>query len=309
MARGALIMNKRNLLMTALATAFLLADGVSLPSQASAQDVLVTGPLAGAPAVRHMRVYRRNRLYLEPFVGFTLQNSYQRTILFGAQAAYHFVDWLGIGATFGYGAIGVDTNLTDQIERQGVTTQRNRLSLPSREGFGQQIGQINWMGSVQVNFVPLRGKLALFQKAFLDTDFHIFAGVAFVGLTERASTSDDTIACQAAGMNPGCAAAAPTSASLNDAYLASQRANASRVAIAPTFGAGLSMYFTEWFGLNIEWRGLPFKWNDSGTDESGSASGNFPDGVINSNDRLFHFNHMFTVGFIFYVPPHARITE
>jgi outer membrane beta-barrel protein len=302
-------MNKRLLLMTALATAILLASGGYAPSTASAQDVLVTGPLAGAPAVRHMRVYRKNRLYLEPFVGFTLQNPHQRSVMVGAQAAFHFLDWLGIGATFGYGVAGINTNLTDQIERQGVTTERNRLSLPSRQGFGDQIGEMNWMGSVQVNFVPLRGKLALFQKAFLDTDFLIFAGVAFVGVTERANTSDELIACQAAGLDAGCGSPMSSSASLNDAYLASQRANSSRVAIAPTFGAGLSMYFTEWFGLNIEWRGLPFSWNTSGTDESGSPAGDFPDGAINSDDRLFHFNHMFTLGFIFYVPPHAGLTE
>ena len=302
-------MNKRHLLMTVLAVATFLAAGELRPSKASAQDVLVTGPLAGAPAVRHMRVYRRNRLQLTPFAGFTLQNPHQRTVLFGASAAYHFLDWLGVSALFGYGAIGIDTNLTEQITRQGVTTDRNRLSLPSRGGFDEQVGEIDWMGAVQVNFVPLRGKLALFQKAFLDTDFHIFAGVAFVGITERANTNNDAIACQAAGLDAGCVNPMSSSASLNDAYLASQRANSSRVAIAPTFGAGLSMYFTEWFGLNIEWRGLPFSWNTSGTDESGSPAGDFADGAINSDDRLFHFNHMFTLGFIFYVPPHAGLTE
>ncbi len=287
-------MNKRHLLMTVLAVAAFFAGAELRPSSAQAQDVLVTGPLAGAPAVHHMRIYRRNRLQLTPFAGFTLQNPHQRTILFGAQVGYHFLDWLGVSGLFGYGAIGSDTNLTDEIVAQGVTTDRNRLSLPSRAGFDEQVGEIDWMGAIQLNFVPLRGKLALFQKAFLDTDFTIFGGVAFVGLTERANTSIDELE-----------AAADVAA----AYLASQSADSSRVAIAATFGANLSMYFTEWFGLTIEWRGLPFAWNTSGTDESGSPDGDFPDGVIDSEDRLFQFNHMFNLGFVFYVPPHANVTD
>lgn len=287
-------MTKRHMLMMALATAVTAFAGPLLPSTASAQDVLVSGPLAGAPAVRHMRVYRQNRLMITPFAGLTLQNPHQRQILFGANVGYHFLDWLGITGTFGYGAIGIDTNLTKEIEAQGVTTDRNRLSLPSRQRFDEQVGSLDWMASLQLNFVPLRGKLALFQKGFVDADFHLFAGAALVGLTERADTS---------------VAELDAAADVAQAYLDSQRADQSRMAIAATFGAGLSMYFTDWIGLEFEWRGLPFAWNTSGTDESGSPDGDYPDGVIDENDRLFHFNHMVSLGLIFYVPPKAKITD
>jgi hypothetical protein len=48
--------------------AYVLAGLVLLTSwahqeRASAEDVQVTGPLAGAPAVRHMRVFREGRLH------------------------------------------------------------------------------------------------------------------------------------------------------------------------------------------------------------------------------------------------------
>ncbi len=291
-------MNKRHLLMTVLAVAAFLAAGEVRPSKASAQDVLVSGPLAGAPAVRHMRIYRRNRLQLTPFAGFTLQNPHQRTILAGAQVGFHFLDWLGVSGMFGYGVAGINTNLTDEIVRQGVTTDRNRLSLPNRNNFDEQVGEIDWIGSAQINFVPLRGKLALFQKAFLDTDFTLFGGVAFVGLTERADTSAAIL-----DATPG------TATDVNLAYENSQLADSSRVALAATFGANLSMYFTEWMGLSLEWRGLPFAWNTSGTDESGSPDGDFPDGVINEDDRLFQFNHMVNIGFVFYIPGKAKISD
>jgi len=80
-------------------------------------------------------------------------------------------------------------------------------------------------------------------------------------------------------------------------------------AIAPTFGVGLSLYLAEFLSMPIEWRALPFSWNTSGTDESGHERGDFPDDYVNSDDRLFHFNHMVSVGFAFYLPTSPRLTH
>ena len=84
---------------------------------------------------------------------------------------------------------------------------------------------------------------------------------------------------------------------------------ATRMAIAPTFGAGLSLYLADFLTMSIEWRALPFAWNTSGTYESGNARGDFPDHAINSSDQLSHFNHFLTLGFSFYVPTHPRISK
>jgi hypothetical protein len=90
----------------------------------------------------------------------------------------------------------------------------------------------------------------------------------------------------------------------------------SRMAIAPTFGVGLSMYFTDYLALTLEYRAFPFKWNTSGTDEGGQNkerqadnSGEFPDGQINEADRIFHFNQMFKLGLAFYLPFQGQLTE
>ena len=65
--------------------------------------------------------------------------------------------------------------------------------------------------------------------------------------------------------------------------------------------------------LNLEWRALPFSWNTGGTDEDGrvnlNGDGGFADGLINADDRAFHFNHMFIVGWSFYLPVKATISE
>jgi hypothetical protein len=86
------------------------------------------------------------------------------------------------------------------------------------------------------------------------------------------------------------------------------------VAIAPTFGAGISLYLTTYVAMTIEYRAFPFKWNTSGTDEGGmsknrtaDANGPFPDGKINSSDRTSQFNQMVKLGFAFYLPFQGEI--
>jgi outer membrane beta-barrel protein len=266
-----------------------------------AQDVEVTGPLAGAPAVRKMRIYRKGRFQLQPTFGATLNDEFVRTLMFGVQMGYHFTDWLGLQVFYNYAGIGLETGLTEQVESRGLSTSNNRLSLYEPGDFSKQIGRMNYMFGAQATFIPLRGKLSLFQALFVDTDFYIFAGAAFTDIEERANVTDPNLCTNTATL----AQCADT-----------QTARESRLAIAPTFGVGLSMYFTDYLALTLEYRAFPFKWNTSGTDEGGmnrnrerDDGGEFPDGRITEADRQFHFNQMFVFGLAFYLPPAAKITE
>ena len=280
--------------------AAVLAGSLIEPATARAQEIQITGPLAGQPAVRRMRLYRRGRVVLEPNFSFTLQDEFQRTLIGGLHLGYYFTDWLGVGVWGGYGFASLDTDLTNQIESQGVTTDRNRLSLPSAQGFDKQVANMTWMAALQLEFIPLRGKLAIFEKLFVDTDLYIFLGLAFVGVEER---SDVTTVAGMGGNITYCA--------VNDSacLIDSQDDRTSRMAIAPTFGIGLSMMFNDFIGLNLNWRGMPFSWNTSGTDESGDPHGNFPDGTIDSDDRFFKLQHMFQVGLMVYLPTAPEITD
>ncbi len=293
----------RILTVTTLAAALLVADAALPANQAHAQEIQITGPLAGQPAVRRMRLYRKGRILLEPNFAFTLQDEFTRTLFAGLHAGYYFTDWIGIGLWGAYGVVGLDTGLTDQITAQGVTTDRNRLSLPSRAGFPDQTGSLTWAAALQLEFVPLRGKLAIFQKLFVDTDFYIFLGAAFVGVEERADVHlagvGETAGTECGGDSAAVAACLQTS----------QTARATRVAIAPTFGAGLTMMFNDFVGLNFNWRAIPFSWNTSGTDESGDEAGDFPDGAIDEDDRFLKLNQVFQVGIMIYLPTAPEITE
>lgn len=299
-------MNTASRLMIALGLVVATASGLLPPSAAKAQEVQITGPLAGAPAVRHMRIYRSGRFQLQPGLGFSINDEFSRSMMAGIQLGYHFTDWLGIHAFINYTYYSLDTDLTDQISERGQSTEFNRLSLPTNEKFPDQIGHLTYLAGVQATFIPLRGKLAMFQALFVDTDFYIFGGAAFAGVEERAEIPNGSF-CTDPAMYAG--------GGRNDCE-ASQTKRASRVAIAPTFGVGLSLYFTDYLALTLEYRAFPFRWNTSGTDEGGSNrsrkpddNGEFPDGKINEADRTFQFNQMFGLGFAFYLPGKAKITE
>ncbi|MCB9591305.1 MAG: hypothetical protein H6719_01125 [Sandaracinaceae bacterium] len=292
----------KSLLVAALAAS--VAWVAAPTSRASAQEIQITGPLAGAPAVRRLRQHRVGRVQLVvPTVGYTLQDEFSRSLMVGLGAHVHFTDFLGIGvwgamANFA-GAFQIDTDLTTQVITNGQTTDRNRLSMPSNEGFGDQIAQLLGLASVHLIFAPLRGKLALFQGAFADTDFWILAGFAAAFVEERADVTDASV----------CAGATSSAACLD-----SQTARNVRFAPAPMIGVGLNLYFNEFLGMSIQWRAFPFDMNPSGTDESGQGAdggpgGGFPDGQINAEDQRFYFHHMINLGLIINLPPEIQVSD
>jgi hypothetical protein len=274
-------------------------------SPAEAQEIQLTGPLAGAPAVRKLRLHREGKFDVALGASFTLLDEYQRTIMPGARLTYHFTDWIGAGVWGGYG-FQYTTGLTDELQLKAIDNRdcSNRsftkecrltkvnLTRPGDGRTGQldedQLGAIQWAVAPQLVFIPFRGKLALFASLFVDTDVHFFLGPAFIGLQERAE-------CGTSG-NEACA----------DSFELS-----SRVAIAPTFGVGLNFYPGDSFiGFGVEWRGLPFSWNTSGFDNRGAGPNEaFPDNAVDDKDREFHFNSMLTVNINVVLPPDIKTTE
>jgi hypothetical protein len=288
-------------LLTAL-TAGLALLGITEHSEA--QELYMTGPLAGAPAVRKLRLYRRTRFEIAPAVSFTLLDEYQRTILLGARLQFNITDWLAIG---GWGALGnvirLPTALTENI--QDVNEQRQAQvapcnANPNGAGCGgalltqrltavnlgknlkDQLGGIDWVAAPQITLTPFRGKLALFQSIYLDTDVYIAPGAAFVGITERKNCDP-------------CVGKFETT---------------SRMAIAPTIAAGMSFYVNKWSAVGFEYRLLPFAWNRGGFDTAGGGKDNeFPDNKISDADQRFRVNQMMTISYNIYLPTQYKVSE
>jgi opacity protein-like surface antigen len=270
---------------------------------AQAQEVQLTGPLKGAPAVRNMRLYREGRFEIDPAVSFTLLDEYRRTIVAGARINYNIKDWIAIGVWGGAGVASLTTDLSDKID---ATAPRNALTAVNvnhtgdlqnpgtkTEGyaaFANQTAQISYIVAPQVTFIPFRGKLAIFNKIFVDTDFYAAGGIGIVGVQERAN-------CGPGGGQPSCT---------NPASFQLQ----SQTKFAPTFGAGFTFYLGSTVSLGIEYRLLPFAWNRSGFDSRGGGPGNnFPDGQVNGDDETFEFNQLVTISLGFSFPTKPKISE
>jgi hypothetical protein len=279
----------------------------ALAGEAQAQEIQLTGPLAGAPAVRKLRLHRQGRFEIAPSVSFTLLDQYERTIMPGAKLTYHFTDWLGVGLWGGYG-FQYTTGLSNELQTKAIdyydckdrsSTKACKLTavnLTHGNLAQDQLGKINWVLAPQLTLVPFRGKIALFSSAFLDTDVNLFVGPAIIGLQERKPCGADEKGAQVAGRLP---CADPKSFGLE-----------SRLAVAPTFGLGLNFYPAQFLGFGVEFRGLPFSWNTSGFDNHGGGNNQeFPDNNVNSRDREFHFTSMVTVHVSVQFPTKPKTTD
>jgi opacity protein-like surface antigen len=275
------------------------AIAVSATGMAEAQELQLTGPLKGAPAVRHLRLYRQGRFEIAPSVSFSLLDEYRRTILVGARLNYNIRDWLALGVWGAAGVVSLTTDLTDKIDatspRDPLTAINvNHSQFPNGQGatpasFADQTAKISYVVSPQLTFIPFRGKLAIFNKIFVDTDLYIAGGVAFVGIQER-------VDCGGASQ-PKCID--PTSFDLQ-----------SLTKIAPTGGVGLTFYPSNFVSLGVEYRLLPFAWNRAGFDSRGAGpNGNFPDQKVTSDDETYKFNMFVNVVVGFSFPTKPKISE
>ena len=281
---------------TAAGVALAAACWVGTEKPAQAQEIQLTGPLAGAPACRHCRLYREGRFEVAVGPGFTLLDEYKRTIFISGRLQYNIFDFLGVGLFGGFGAASLNTDLSDKINDTAPRNSRTAANLPVNvtsgkltQDFDVQAGKMKWMAAPQVTFSPFRGKLAIFQKLFVDTDLYIHGGAAFIGVEERAD----------------CAAGKCTLAANKDAF-----ATTTRVAIAPTFGLGFTFYVSNLVSVNLEYRAFPMSWNRGGFDTRGTGSdANFPDNKIDSEDRTFKFNQMIFVAAGFHFPTAPKVSE
>lgn len=292
--------------ITKLLTAALLAgfSFLGATETAQAQEIQLTGPLAGAPAVKNLRLYRKGRLELSPNVSFTLLDEYRRQIFLGLRANYGITDWLAIGVWGGASSslIGanIDTSLTGEIQKvnegrncrsaQADASECQLTEVNLGNDFREQVANIDWMVSPQLTAVPFRGKLGLFGDVFVDAELYLFGGPAFVGVREREDCQAGTCATALNGDN--------------------NFRLASRVAIAPTFGLGFTFFLSRWTAVGAEYRAVPFNMNTGGFDVAGGGKDNaFPDGAISGADQQFKFNQMLTLSFNMYLPMDYQVSQ
>lgn len=294
--------------LTALATMLVSSGAIIVSTQhAAAQEIQLTGPLKGAPAVHNLRQYRNGRVELAPSITATLLDEYRRTFLFGLRLNYGITDWLGIGVWGAYGALSTTTGLTEQIDakakrsfdttatqaERGGLTQVNVPGNPGQGKFQSQVSQLTFFALPQITLTPFRGKFSLFESLFADLDVYVFAGAGVVGTKERVDCADFTTCAQ-------------------------NHLLETKIKFAPTWGLGFNFYLNQFVGLGLEYRMIPFAWNRAGFDSRGASGpagpgvqndGAFPDQAINSKDSTYRFNQMISLFIGFSFPTTPKIKE
>ncbi len=266
--------------------------------QAHAQEIQLTGPLAGAPAVRQLRLHREGRFDVAAHATFTLLDEFRRTVMPGLRLNYHFFDWFGIGL-FGGPAFSYNTGLSDELQEKAINgraCQANPQSLACRRSAvslcrdgddclaDKQLGRMFLFIAPQLTFVPFRGKFSLFGEAFMDADISLFVGAGIAGLKERKQ----------------CAVGeCPDNFELETRFTA-----------GPTFGLGFNFYPLDYLGFGAEFRGTPFAMNTSGFDVAGAGEDEaFPDDAVDSADQTLNINPMLTVYMSFQLPTEINISD
>ncbi|MDJ0764921.1 MAG: hypothetical protein QNJ97_18205 [Myxococcota bacterium] len=322
----------------ALVLAISAICGMTTSTRVSAQEILIEGPLAGAPAVRKMVQYRKFRFSIGPQFAYTILNHYMHNFLVGARLEFNLTDWLGVGAV-GYFGINVPTKLTNHITDSTnlggeattpATTASNWPSYTGAANFEDQVAKLKGQYLGQLSFVPFRGKMSMFEKLFVAIDGAIFAGGGIVHYEQRAAC-DGSKNPQTGEIEDGCGDFTAFLGNGDVGELAPKLET--EIGGAFTWGVNFMAYFNNWFAINIEYRMTPFKWNAAGTDEAGNAasqwqyaedpdndgepiwisdpsgSGDYPDGKIGDEDKEWSFNQSIGLGLIFYFPFDPRIGE
>lgn len=283
-----------------------LLDGEATIQSAEAQEIQITGPLAGAPAVRRLRLHRDGRFDIAVHGTFTLLDEYRRGIMPGLRLNYHFTDWIGVGV-FGGPMFTSNTGLSDELQEKAIdgrnceanpnalSCKRTAVSLCKGDDClsEKQLGRTVWFAAPQITLVPFRGKFSLFGAAFLDSDISVFLGPAIIGLDERKECD------------------------LGDCDGSFELEH--RVTATATFGLGFNFYPVwqgddgtpqSFIGFGAEFRATPYEWNTSGFDVAGAGEDEaFPDDVIDDKDRALHFNPMLSVYLSFQLPAGVELSD
>ncbi len=154
----------KNSLVLALVLA--TAAAVVLPSGAAAQQI-EDGTIT---VIQPKPTLRRHRLQLTPRIGSTINDAILRQFAVGATLAYNPSERLYIGGTFEW---------FDFNNQLGGTTAAYEEVI-DQTGAVPELAPLTFWGGVEVGFLPLYGKLVLFNKTIGYFDMYVSGGVGAV---------------------------------------------------------------------------------------------------------------------------------
>ena len=146
--------------------ALIVLFAFALPQTSYADDEEGISSIEKGEPIRHLMLLRSGRFEIQPLAVFGVNEPFYQTIGFGAEVAYYFTNYLGLGASFVYDAIHIEGD-----EVKAVKSDSYDPSVKSTLA----IAKPNLTFDVGLYYAPLFGKFSLFGW-ILNYDLHLFGG-------------------------------------------------------------------------------------------------------------------------------------
>lgn len=148
-----------------------LATSALVSNSAFAQDERVRKKFDDKiHVVQPKPVLQKGRFELQPKFGFSLNDAINRSFMLGVNANYHITEPLYVGGLFEWydygGALGGETNTFELVSNQ--------------TGTDADAAKINYMAGLEVGYVPIYGKFAIFNSGIVYYDIAVTLGGAFI---------------------------------------------------------------------------------------------------------------------------------
>lgn len=115
-------------------------------------------------------VLQKGRMDVAPRIGYTINDSLWSTMKVGAEAKYHFSERLFLGAMFDWYQFGNTIS--------GPTD--NYLQILAQTNSAPDSPVVNFMGGLELGWVPIFGKFSIFNSGIVFYDFSVSIGAGWV---------------------------------------------------------------------------------------------------------------------------------
>lgn len=222
--------------MNRLSFWFVVAALVAAPAFAASEDEAgdvsevdkdSSGPLKDRvrPVSGHLFLMD-GRFEVSPSIGLSLRDAFWQKVGFGAAFTYHFSESIGVSArgTYNVALISGAAQICDPVGGGCSAPTESELSTFDGRAANVSFGRMSLLTSVDLQWAPLYGKLALFSEKILNFNMYVVAGPTFLMYGPPA---------------------------------------ASRFTVGGNVGVGFRFFFNEWLTLRLEVRDvLYFEQND-----------------------------------------------
>ncbi len=316
--------------------AVLAAAWIWAPSEASAANTIRKGPLEGEPIVRKKKQLRKFRFQLTPYIGMSLSQPFVHMGYVGARAGFHFADWIGMRAGFGYGVINVESALLRAIndggglpvgiapgqpdnsvsggptcptEPSGGAPCRplaeSQNPAPLLHDFQAGLTRAQWQSSIDAVFTPFAGKLGLFSAAFTEYDIYIFGGLGLMGWNKHYPDAESTAEQLELNTDPENPMYCGAGMAQDPECLLHPVVADSGVKLGFSFGGGVHLFINDFVAVNLEVQDIVTSNNLAGLN---TTVDDIPPVVDRQDADVFH-NVTMQVGAKFYIPFKAKRTK